>query len=178
MDVQRLTVIEDAELIEELWQFYEEAFADLNEESPIAQTWPREGFEAWMSNERVIVIVIRIENEVAAMGVVTNDISIEPLLSRTYFAKYHPNGAWYFPAIAVARHHRSNIRVARKLIECLMAEISAGEEVVAYLFFSTEKNASLAKLVVRFCKGRIVGEVVGTESCFRMTWKNEDGETP
>ena len=173
MECQRLTVITDKVVIEELWLFYQEAFADLNEQTPVAQTWPRIGFDEWMSSERVIVIVARINNEVVGFGVVTDDLSVEPLLSPTYFKKHHTDGkVWYFPAIAVAKQHRTNFRIAQEIVERLMGEIPEDAE-ACYMFFSTEQNSVLPRLITRFCQGRVAAEVVGSESCLRLTWTDK-----
>lgn len=170
MQLERLLVIEDPEEQERFWCFYDEVFRPVNEETPIMQTFPEKDFKSFLVNPRVVKFAIREGSEIIALGLITDQVDLEPLISQAYFAKYHPGQPIYhIPALAVGPKHRK-LGLAIQMIKAMINEIP--DNGVLAFFYSKKINPLLPKFAeligaIPVSKGR----EVDTEACCVFQWK-------
>lgn len=151
--IQRLLTIDSPAEGEKLWQFYEKTFHDANENSPIAQIFPKEFFLGWLSNERVIKLIATDNIDIYGISFITDQICLDWLLSPAYFAKHYSESKVYqIPVIGVAKSMRG-LKVVNMLMEKTQDEIP--DDGIGVFLHSKTHNQSLPELIRRVAKGRL-----------------------
>lgn len=169
--ISRIEVISTVGDQEEIWRFYKGVFAPLEENTPLAQTWGRESFFSWMENPRVVKFVAYDTEGVVAFAAATNEISIDEMLSPSFFEKhYQGREVWNFPVIAI-RQDKRGMALVSELIHAMMAEVPPSG--VGVLTHSQNFNPLIPKLALKGCGGRVVGNTFDAEACFIMERKRE-----
>jgi len=172
MMIEKLMVVTDACLREELWEFYHTLFTPLNECTPLAQTLDRQIFELWMASSQATKFVVRNDqNAVAGLAVVSGDMRHDPLISQAFFKKHYPGRpVYHFPAIALSEELRSEPRACRELMRAMMDGLP--EDGVALFFHSEGIRPAMPRLVRLACSPEVAIEKSDTMACVLCTWRN------
>jgi len=166
--IERILGISSPQEQEHLWQFYDEVFRPINEETPIAQTYPKEEFLAWLADPRVIKFIAREGGKLIGLGLVATDPSLDSWLSLPYFAKHFPGVPIRdFLILAVAPGHR-NKHVAVALLRAMINEVP--KDGMGLFFHSKEVNPFLPRLAQIVEHGGI-RQVIGTEVLVGYCWR-------
>ncbi len=168
--IERLLTINDPDEKEKLWGFYNEVFRPLNEETPIAQTWPKEFFIPWLENPRVIKFVAKCGDEIVGLGVVTDEIKLDYLLSPVYFEKHFPGRpVFHIPIIAILSSLRGT-KTGIKLLRAMMNEIP--KEALCVFFHSKTFSSRIPQFADFAGAGHVRGSEVDAEACCIFEWTN------
>jgi len=164
-------IVESNDEMNELWNFYEEAFRPLNEKTPIAQTWSKEFFVSWLKNESVVKFIVKKDGKIAGLGIVTTEIKLDWLLSPLYFKKHFPSKTVaHFPVIAIADHLR-NTKIIIKLLRMMINEVP--EDGLGVFFHSKMFSSIIPRLANIAGKNYIEGGEIDTKACCIYKWRKK-----
>jgi len=167
--VERMLEISDPQEQEQLWQFYDEVFRPINEETPISQTFPKGDFLNFLASPRVVKFIIRGKTgQIVGLGMVTDEPWLDPLVSRPYFEKHFPDVPLrYIMALAVAPGFRG-IAVATNLLREMINEVP--ENGIGFFLHSKEVNPFIPRLAQIAERGKI-RPVIGAEVLVGYCWR-------
>jgi hypothetical protein len=122
MKILKLDKILDLGMQNRLWSFYQDQFADLNEQTPLSQTLARPHFNSWLKSSRATkFVVIDDGGKISGFAIISSELRHDPLISIPYFRKHFWNKkVFHFPVIALTREFTFNLKNAR--FECLDVE--------------------------------------------------------
>lgn len=171
MEIERVLVVADPEERKQIWEFYDKELGRINEDTPLAQTWPKRYLIAWLKNPRVIKFIARDRetDEIVGLGIVTDQLKLDWLLSPAYFKKHFPGRqVFHFPVLAVStRFQRSGV-LAVELLRAMIAEVP--KDGCGVSLYSKLVNPSIPALAEIAMRGRIHGIEVDAEGCTVYKW--------
>lgn len=161
--IERRLVIESDIEKEKMWVFYDETFGPLNEESPLAQTWPKEFFYEWLGNERVTKYVVKSDADVVGLAISSDQIRLDWLLSPLYFKKHFPGRpVIHYPVLILhpsLRSHHIGIELIKRMLD------DFPENGVAAFLFSRNVAGFLPNFIRFASNGVVDGKEVDSETC-------------
>lgn len=170
MELMRLEQVDNPRIQSELWELYNEIFQPINEETPIMQSFPKKVFLDLLTNPNAIKFIAHENEEIVGIGMITDQLDLEPLLSIDYFSKYYPNVAiFYIMTIAIRANYR-NIDIARVILRAMINEVPAGGR--GLFFHSRKVNPLIPKLAEKAGCGHIEGEELDNEILVCYRWKD------
>lgn len=168
MRIERLNIVSDSALQEKIVCFYEELFAPLNEKTPISQSWPSKDVVAWLEDADVIKFLLWDEKELVGLGMVTQKLELDVLISIPFFKKNYPGLPIYnFPVIAIKDGCR---KAGFELISSMIKEGSKNG--VGIFFSSNQHNPNIARFASMAMKGSIEIIQVDSEACYISKWRD------
>jgi GNAT superfamily N-acetyltransferase len=167
--IERHLIIDDPGHCESLWKFYDGIFRPINEETPLVQSFPKNYFMRWLRDSRAVKFVARQDHRIIGLGIVTDEIGLEPLLSPLYFHKHFPKAhLLYCPVVAVAPDHKGR-GIAVRIIRAMLNE---GQDNTVLVFLHSKRMSLGVPRLFNLCgAGHIEGKEVDVEACWIFRWK-------
>ena len=164
MTIQQHDKILDAQKQNELWIFYHELFAPVNENSPLAQSLDRRRFMSWMKSSRASKFLATDENgKLIGLAIISSDLRHDPLISIPYFKKHFPRRRiFHTPVIAVPRELAGK-RISNSLIRTIMLGLPL--DALAIFFHSEGTNPLIPRLIERSCAPRVKSQRLDSMGC-------------
>ena len=168
-EIERQVLIKDQCEKDLLWDFYDGIFQPINQQTPFVQSFPKKDFLRWLDDPNVVKFSAKDKGRIVGLGIVTEEIDLEPLLSPAYFRKHYPDAHFlYCPVVAVAPTHKGK-GVAIDLIRLMLCE---GKDNTALLFLhSKAMSLGVPRLFSLSGAGRIEGKEIDAEACWLFRWK-------
>ena len=173
VEIEKLLVIEDENLLEEIVAFNREVFAELDASSPFRQSFPDHELRKMLVNDSIVKYVLFDEGKVIGLGILASDIGIDPYLSLPYFEKEYPGVELrYIPILAIGKDYRQGGNV-RMLLMAMINEVPP--RAVCILLAVEPQNAGIPLLVRHLGGDKVEGERLrGREVCYAFRWTNPD----
>lgn len=173
--------IVDKSLIEKLWSLNQEILAELNTQSPFIQFYPRDYFDNLMSSNTVSKYILRDGDEIIGVGLMTNKLENEPLLSdKTVKSAPYVNTFGKVDCNLImfvgVKPGLKNFDAITELLGDMMCSID--KEDTGMFLYSKEHNSAiprLATLVAKRRSGEITGHDIDSEICHLYKWEKEIG---
>lgn len=166
--VWRMGIV-DGHLRDRLWEAYDEIFAPINKATPIMQSYSREEFEEFMHRGDVVKVVAAKDDDIAGLGMIFNDLSLDPWLSQEYFREHFDGPVYYIPALAVREGERSS-QLAIRILRTLINEVP--DHGYGVFDHSMGVNPFIPKLAELAGRGKIQGRVLDQKSVVAYGWVN------
>lgn len=171
MKIDKLDKILEAKTQGLLWSFYQNQFASLNEQTPLAQTLSRPNFNSWLTSSRAKKFVVTDDGgEITGFAIISSELRHDPLISIPYFKKhFRDKKVFHFPVIAISRefafrHPKTYVH----LMQNMMATIP--ENGVAIFFHSESENPVIPRLVRKSCAPKIDTVRLDAMRCILLQW--------
>lgn len=145
--------LNDADARRKLWGIYRSAFERLNERTPIHHgAFSVAQFEAILQDPDFRKYLVYVDDELAGVTLLTNEISKIPWVNAPYFERRYPNrfrdGKIYFlPAVVIDPQHQDLRRIGARLLQQAVATL--GEDAVLAVDYSETLRHSLPAFVSR-----------------------------
>src|ERR1700733_15317308 len=99
MKILKLDKVLELRMQDQLWSFYQDQFASLNEQTPLAQTLGRPMFNCWLKSSRAKKFVVTGEGgEISGLAIISSELRHDPLISIPYFRKhFRDKRVFHFP---------------------------------------------------------------------------------
>jgi hypothetical protein len=125
-----------AALLDEAWRVYAEAFDELRTRAVQRHVMPRQDFDDQMRDRRIRKYLGVDDAGLIALGTLTNDFDMAPLISPDYFqhrwpARYAERQIWYIGFYAIPPAHRGS-GMFPLMIEEMVKIITPGVAVVDF----------------------------------------------
>lgn len=157
--VMTLHVIDDDDKQKELWDLYDDAFKELNLNSPCRQSLHYNEFTSALRDDRVIKLVLcDIEGKYVGISLVTNFLELIPWLSLSYFENNFPlhftqRTIFYFLGTAVNEEYqlkKGGIRIFNAIGDLLPIDCIVGYD---YTENSEKAMARLGSMIAHKLQG-------------------------
>ncbi|MBP6930023.1 hypothetical protein KBB60_00225 [Patescibacteria group bacterium] len=147
---------------ERLWHLYNESFREVNQLTPLAQSFPKKTFRGFMRSPLVYKFILWEEDKAVGLGLMTNRLELEPLLSLPYFQqRYGKDKVYYVLAAVVAQSHRGTKAMLR-LALAMMNSVPSD----AHLLFANSEcvNGALPSLAQYVSRGQGEGIILDRQA--------------
>jgi len=126
--IEAFDVIEDPEIVKQLWKLYDGAFRDLNQASPCRQSLSQDNFIEALMNDKITKFVLseKETGKYVGISIITNHLNLVPWISPCYFEDRYPEYfskklIYYFLGTAVEVSYRAQSGGLRLLVHIIDA---------------------------------------------------------
>jgi hypothetical protein len=145
--------VEDPQARLKLWSIYRSAFERLNERTPIHHgAFTVAQFEAIMLDPDFQKYLVYVDDELAGVTLLTNEITKIPWVNAPYFERRYPNRyregkIFFLPAVVIDPQHQDLRRIGARLLQEAVATL--GKDAVLAVDYSETLRQSLPAFVTR-----------------------------